>query len=82
MVGIEGPQGPIGPTGPQGVQGPLGPQGIQGPIGPQGPQGIAGIQGPSGPPTFCALIWRGTEVEWNALTSVQQNSILLAVVIE
>ena len=81
--GPAGPQGPTGPqgsagpqglTGPQGPQGATGPQGPAGPVGPQGPAGPVGPQGPAGPsPSY--NIWVGTQSEYDAITSKDNNTL-------
>jgi hypothetical protein len=47
-IGVEGAQGPVGPTGVMGQPGPTGSQGAVGPVGPTGPMGSQGLTGPAG----------------------------------
>lgn len=76
--GDPGATGPAGPPGATGQQGQQGIQGVQGRVGPQGPPGPAGPRGTIGPPgPKGEMPWVGTESEWNALPSKDNNRLYI-----
>ena len=90
LTGARGPQGPAGSVGPQGPQGPAGPQGLTGPQGAAGSDGLTTqirvngttyiqsnglITLPDYPSTPSYNIWVGTQSEYDAITSKDNNTL-------
>ena len=88
--GLTGPQGPAGSVGPQGPQGPAGPQGLTGPQGPAGSDGLTTqirvngttyiqsnglITLPNYPSTPSYNIWVGTQTEYDAISTKDNNTL-------
>ena len=90
LTGARGPQGPQGPQGPVGPQGTQGPQGLQGRQGTQGADGLTTqikvngttytqsnglITLPDYPSTPSYNIWVGTQSEYDALPTKDNNTL-------
>ena len=87
LTGARGPQGPAGSVGPQGPQGPAGSVGPQGPQGPDGlttqirVNGTTYIQSnglitlPDYPSTPSYNIWVGTQTEYDAISTKDNNTL-------
>ena len=88
--GLTGPQGPAGSVGPQGPQGPAGPQGLTGPQGAAGSDGLTTqirvngttyiqsnglITLPDYPSTPSYNIWVGTQTEYDAISTKDNNTL-------